>query len=151
MINNKLESRSQIRIMPIQNEVDILLLEDRYEDIELTLTAFRRNNITKNIEVVRDGEKAIEFLFATGEYSDRAIGNLPKLIILDLQLPKVNGKEVLRQVRANEETKLVPVVIFTSANEEGDIAESYKLGANSYIVKPVDFHAFVNAVVSIGN
>ncbi len=136
--------------MPIQYAVDILMVEDRDEDIELALMALKKHNLANNIKVVRDGEKALEFIFTTGEYSYRAINKLPKLILLDLKLPKVSGSEVLRQIRADNRTKLVPVVMLTSSNEESDICESYALGANSYIVKPVDFDAFIKAVSDIG-
>ncbi len=136
--------------MPIQYAVDILMVEDRDEDIELTLMALKKHNLANNMKVVRDGEKALEFIFATGEYSYRAINKLPKLILLDLKLPKVSGFEVLRQIRADERTKSTPVVILTSSSENIDISEGYRLGANSYIVKPVNFDNFVKAVSEVG-
>ncbi len=136
--------------MPINNAVDILMIEDREEDIELALMALKKHNLVNNIKIIKDGEKALEFMFATGEYSDKAIDRLPKLVLLDLKLPKVSGFEVLRQIRADERTKLTPVVILTSSSENNDISEGYRLGANSYIVKPVNFDNFVKAVSEVG-
>ncbi len=133
------------------NTTEILLVEDREEDIDFTLRALTTDHLASKIEVVKDGEKALQFMFATGEYSDRDVSDLPKLIILDLKLPKVDGLEVLRKIRLDKRTKLVPVVILTSSNEERDISESYELGANGYIVKPVKFDDFVKAVADIGN
>jgi len=132
------------------NEVEILLVEDNPNDVELTLRAFRKRNITNKIHVVRDGVEALEYIFATGSYSGRDIDHHPKVILLDLKLPKVDGLEVLRRIRSDERTKYIPVVVLTSSNQERDKIESYKLGVNSYIVKPVDFDKFVEAVSEIG-
>lgn len=137
--------------MTEHNTTEVLLIEDREEDIYFTLRALTADHLASKIEVVKDGEKALEFMFATGEYSDRDVSDLPKLIILDLKLPKVDGLEVLRKIRLDKRTKHVPVVILTSSNEEKDISESYELGADGYIVKPVKFDDFVKAVADIGN
>ena len=132
------------------DQVEILLVEDSPHDVELTLHALRRNNVTNHIEVARDGAEALEFLFATGAHAGRDINNGPKVILLDLKLPKVDGLEVLRQIKGDERTRDFPVVVLTSSREAPDIAESYRLGANSYIVKPVDFEQFVDAVRELG-
>ena len=136
--------------MPVSNAVDILMIEDRDEDIELALMALKKHNLANNIKVARDGEEALKFIFAIGEDSDEAINRPPKLILLDLMLPKVSGFEVLRKIRADERTKFTPVVILTSSSENDDISEGYKLGANSYIIKPVNFDNFVKAVSEVG-
>ena len=122
--------------------VEILLVEDNVNDAELTLRALKKNNLANHVHLVKDGEEALEFIFATGQYIDRNILNLPRVILLDLKLPKVDGLEVLRQVKADDRTKMIPVVVMTSSQEEQDMVESYKLGVNSYIVKPVDFDKF---------
>ena len=127
--------------------IEILYVEDNQYDIELTLRVFKKQNLANKVHVVKDGEKALEFIFATGEYEDRKIEHLPKFILLDLKLPKVNGIEVLKQVKSNEITKVIPVVMLTSSAEDIDKLESYKLGVNSYIVKPVDFEK-MNKVIS---
>ncbi|HEX3034209.1 MAG TPA: response regulator [Thermodesulfobacteriota bacterium] len=132
------------------NEVEILLVEDNPNDVELTLRALRKHKLANNIHVVRDGAEALEFIFTTGAYSDRKIENGPKVILLDLKLPKVDGLEVLRRIKSDEKTKVTPVVVLTSSREEQDIVASYKLGVNSYIVKPVDFDKFVEAVSELG-
>lgn len=136
--------------MPVSNAVDILMIEDRDEDIELALMALKKHNLANNIKVAKDGEEALKFIFAIGEDSDEAINRPPKLILLDLKLPKVSGFEVLRKIRADERTKFTPVVILTSSSESDDISEGYKLGANSYIIKPVNFDKFVKAVSEVG-
>jgi len=128
----------------------ILLVEDNPDDVELTLRALTKNNILNDVIVVRDGAEAIEYLFARGAYADRDPNNVPTLILLDLKLPKVDGLEVLRQVRAAEHTRLVPVVILTSSLEEQDRLRSYSLGANSYVQKPVDFNRFTEAARQLG-
>ncbi len=133
-----------------EEPVEILLVEDSPHDVELTLHALRRNNVTNHIEVARDGAQALEFIFATGAHAGRDVNNAPKVILLDLKLPKVDGLEVLRQIRADARTRDFPVVVLTSSREAPDIAESYRLGANSYIVKPVDFEQFVDAVRELG-
>ena len=132
------------------DDVEILLVEDNPADIELTLRALKKNNIANRIEVVSDGEQALDFIFAKGKYSQRDIKRNPKLILLDLKLPKIGGLEILKEIKSNSHTKMIPVVMLTSSNEEKDIIESYKLGANSYIVKPVDFDKFIVSVNDIG-
>jgi CheY-like chemotaxis protein len=129
---------------------EILLVEDTPDDIELTLRALKDHHITNPLTIVRDGAEALEFLFGVGAYAHRRVEDLPKVVLLDLKLPKVDGLEVLRQVRADPRTKTVPVVVLTSSREEQDIIGSYHLGANSYIVKPVDFAQFTAAVRQLG-
>jgi CheY-like chemotaxis protein len=129
---------------------EILLVEDNPEDAELTLRALRKRRLANEIHVVNDGADALDFLFCRGRYADREPGNTPKLILLDLKLPKVNGLEVLAQIRADPRTRGIPVVMLTSSREEPDIARSYALGVNSYIVKPVDFAQFTEAVAQLG-
>lgn len=128
----------------------ILLVEDNPDDEALTLRALKKNNIGNDLVVVRDGAEALDFLFATGKFADREIHDLPQVILLDLKLPKVDGLEVLRRIRANENTHLLPVVILTSSKEEQDRLNGYSLGANSYVQKPVDFDQFVGAVRQLG-
>jgi len=127
----------------------ILLVEDDPKDVELTLTGLAEYNLANEVVVARDGEEALEFLFQRGKYADRPNGN-PAVMLLDLKLPKVNGFEVLEKVRADENLKMLPVVVLTSSNEERDLVRSYKLGVNAYVTKPVDFHEFVNAVKELG-
>lgn len=129
---------------------EILLVEDNPTDAELTLRALKKNNLVNKVHVVTDGAQALEFIFCTGAYSDRGIKNPPKVVILDLKLPKVNGKEVLRRIKSDERTKVIPVVILTSSQEESDVCESYNLGVNSYIVKPVDFEKFAKMIAGLG-
>lgn len=133
-----------------EHDVEILLVEDNPNDEELTLHALRRNKVSNRIHVVRDGAEALEFIFCGGAYADRSIYNSPKVILLDLKLPKVDGLEVLRRVKGDERTHDIPVVVLTSSREERDLVESYKLGVNSYIVKPVDFDQFTDCVRQIG-
>ena len=128
----------------------ILLVEDNPDDEALTLRAFRKNNVTNEVVVARDGAEALDYLFGTGTYANRDVAVLPQVIILDLKLPKIDGLEVLRRLRATPQTKLLPVVILTSSNEERDRLEGYGLGANSYVRKPVDFAQFVDAVRQLG-
>ena len=128
----------------------ILLVEDNPDDVELTLRAFKNSNIRNEIVVARDGAEALDYLFVTGAYAGRDADIMPAVILLDLRLPKIEGPEVLRRIRADEQTKLLPVVILTSSNEEQDLVISYKLGANSYIRKPVDFVQFSEAVRHLG-
>ena len=130
--------------------VEILLVEDDPNDVELTLYALQEYNLANNIEVVRDGAEALEFIFCTGAYADRDIENGPKVILLDLKLPKVDGLEVLRRVKGDPRTQPIPVVVLTSSREERDIVESYRLGVNSYMTKPVDFEQFAKAVRELG-
>ncbi len=131
-------------------EIEILLVEDSPEDRELTIRALKKNNLANRILAVGDGAEALDFLFARGQYANRNPNQLPKVVLLDLKLPKVDGPEVLRQIRTNPNTRLVPVVMLTSSREEPDIARCYELGANSYLVKPVGFEPFVKAVSEAG-
>jgi len=128
----------------------ILLVEDNPSDIELTLRAFERQKIGNEIIVAEDGKEALDYLFGTGEYSGRDISEQPTVILLDLNLPLIDGKEVLRRIRSNELTRRLPVVILTSSKEEQDVTQSYDLGVNSYIRKPVDFNQFSEAVRQLG-
>lgn len=128
----------------------ILLVEDNLDDVELTLRALKKNNIKNEVKVVNDGAEALEFLFGTGRYSGRDLSLMPTIILLDIKLPKVDGLEVLKKLRTNELTKLLPVVILTSSKEEQDILKSYSLGVNSYVRKPVDFNQFAEAVSHLG-
>lgn len=130
--------------------IEILLVEDNPADAELTLRALKKHNLANKVHWVKDGAEALEYIFATGAYSYREIENAPKVILLDLKLPKVNGLEVLEKIKSNERTKVIPVVVLTSSQEEKDIVKSYKLGVNSYIVKPVDFDKFVSSVRDLG-
>ena len=130
--------------------VDILLIEDNPNDVELTMRALKRNHIVNNIQVIMDGAEALEYFFAGGKYSGRDTNLKPKLVILDLKLPKVDGLEILRKVKSDETTKTIPVVVLTTSKEESDIVSSYKLGANSFIVKPVDFEKFITTVKELG-
>jgi DNA-binding response OmpR family regulator len=127
----------------------ILLVEDDPRDVELTMEALKENNLGNAVDVVGDGEKALDYLYRRGAYEGRP-GNNPAVILLDLKLPKVDGREVLRVIKADESKKMIPVVVLTSSREERDLAETYKLGANAYVVKPVDFHEFVDAVRNLG-
>ncbi len=124
----------------------ILLVEDNPDDVELTLRALRKNNVENGVEVVRDGAEALDFLFGAGAYANRDTGILPVVVLLDLKMPKIDGLEVLRRLRSDKRTKLLPVVILTSSDEEQDIVQGYNLGANSYVRKPVDFAKFCEAV-----
>jgi len=132
------------------NKVEILLIEDNPTDVELTLRTLRKHNLANNVHVVTDGAEALDYIFATGSYKDRKIDKKPKAVLLDLKLPKVDGLEVLRKVKSDERTKDIPVVVLTSSKEEQDKIESYRLGVNSYIVKPVDFNQFAEAVAKLG-
>lgn len=132
------------------NKVEILLVEDNPTDVELTLRTLKKHNLANHVEVVSDGAEALDFVFATGAYKDRKIDKKPKVILLDLNLPKVDGLEVLRKIKSDERTKDIPVVVLTSSKEEQDRIESYRLGVNSYIVKPVDFTQFTKAVSELG-
>jgi two-component system response regulator len=131
-------------------DVDILLVEDSQDDIDLTLHTLRRENLANHIFVVRDGEEALDFLFCSGPFANRNPAQMPKLVLLDLKLPKVDGMEVLRCLRADPRSTLIPVVIMTSSKEERDVANGYHLGVNSYIQKPVDFEQFRQTVKTIG-
>ena len=130
--------------------VEILLVEDNPYDVELTLHALKRNNITNQVHVVRDGVEALDFLFGTGQYAGRNTDEVPKIILLDLKLPKIDGLEVLQRIKDDPRTRLIPVVVLTSSREDRDVITSYNLGVNSYIVKPVDFQQFTDAVRELG-
>lgn len=132
------------------DEIQILLVEDNPADVELTVRAMKKNNLANKIQVLGDGEEALDYIFAKGKYSQRSIENIPTLVLLDLKLPKIGGLEVLRQVKSDTRTKMIPVVVLTSSKEETDIIESYQLGVNSYIVKPVDFDKFILSVKELG-
>jgi CheY-like chemotaxis protein len=127
----------------------ILLVDDNPNDVELTLEALAEHNLINSVEVARDGEEALEYLYRRGKFASRTEGD-PVVILLDLKLPKVDGHEVLRKIRADEKIKLVPVVVLTSSREERDLAQGQKNGANAYVVKPVDFHEFLDAMKTIG-
>ncbi len=130
--------------------VEILLVEDNPNDLELTLHALKRYNLGNHVEVARDGAEALDFLFCTGAYTGRNPRNGPKLILLDLKLPKVDGLQVLQRIKDDENMRKIPVVVMTSSREERDIVDSYRLGVNSYVTKPVDFSQFVEAVRQVG-
>ncbi|MCI0707965.1 MAG: response regulator [Ignavibacteriae bacterium] len=132
------------------NEVEILYVEDNPNDAELTIRALKKHNLANHLVHVMDGEEALDFIFAKGKFSDRKVENCPKVILLDLKLPKVDGMEVLRKVKEDGRTKKLPVVVLTSSKEEQDVVRSYELGVNSYIVKPVDFDKFTKAVADLG-
>lgn len=128
----------------------ILLVEDNEDDIKLTQMAFKENNIMNELVIIQDGAEALDYIFCKGNYSNRDKNELPTLILLDIKLPKVDGIEVLKQIRANKKTKLIPVVILTSSNEEKDILNGYSLGCNSYVCKPVNFNEFTSAMKQLG-
>lgn len=136
--------------LEIEDPVEILLVEDNPDDEELTLMALNRYNVGNRIHVVRDGEEALEWIFARGRYAGRNLQHHPKLILLDIKLPLVDGIEVLRQIKSDPETKRIPVVLLTSSREESDVIAGYENGTNSYIVKPVDFNQFGEAMRSVG-
>jgi CheY-like chemotaxis protein len=127
----------------------ILMVEDDPKDVELTLTALEEYNLANEVVVTRDGEQALEYLYCRGEYKTRSSGN-PAVMLLDLKLPKVDGLEVLKQIKSDVDLRMIPVVVLTSSKEEKDMVASYKLGVNAYVVKPVDFHEFVNAIKELG-
>lgn len=131
-------------------EVDILLVEDNTSDAEMTILALQNSKLANKLLHVKDGAEALDFIFAEGEYSDRQIEHRPKVILLDLKMPKVSGIEVLQKIRADERTKSIPVVILTSSKEDPDIKKCYALGANSYVVKPVEFDDFQKAISDLG-
>lgn len=130
--------------------IELLLVEDDPEDLELTLRALRKFNLANRVQVARDGEEALDFIFCTGPHAARRMGDGPSVILLDLKLPKIDGLEVLRRVKSDPRTKVIPVVVLTSSKEQRDVIESYQLGVNSYIVKPVNFEGFSNAVRDLG-
>jgi two-component system, response regulator len=133
----------------IRNHIEILLAEDNPNDVALTLHTFQRHNLSNRVQVVRDGAEALEFLFCTGAYAHRSIEDRPKVVLLDLKLPKVDGLEVVQRIKGDPRTKATPVVVLTTSREERDIVESYRPGVNSYIVKPVDFEQFTEAMREI--
>lgn len=131
-------------------DVEILLVEDNMSDAELTIRALKKNNIVNNLIHLRDGVEAINYIFCKGKYSDRDINDIPKVILLDLKMPKINGIEVLEKIKSDDRTKKIPIVILTSSREDPDIRDCYQLGVNSYIVKPVEFDDFLKAVSDLG-
>lgn len=130
--------------------IEILLVEDNPHDAELTLRALKKQHLANKVHWVKDGEEALEYVFAYGAYEDRDVNHSPRVILLDLKLPKVDGLEVLRRIKSDERTKKIPVVVLTSSREERDLVESYRLGVNSYITKPVDFEKFLACVGELG-
>jgi len=135
---------------PLSERSAILLVEDNEDDEELTLTAFKNNHIANEVIVVRDGAEALDFLFRQGKFSGRSCATDPRLVLLDLKLPKINGLEVLKELRRNDATKYLPVVVLTTSNQDEDILGSYQLGANSFIRKPVEFRKFSEAIGQLG-
>ncbi|MFC2102183.1 response regulator [Bacteroidota bacterium] len=135
--------------MKIIRTVDILLIEDNPNDVELTLLALQSSKLANKIEVLRDGEEALDYLFGKGTFSSRDKSDLPRMILLDLKLPKVSGIEVLEKIKSDDHLRLVPVVVLTTSKEERDLVQSYHLGVNSYIVKPVDYQMFISVISEI--
>lgn len=133
-----------------QNEVEILLIEDNPDEAALTIRSLKKQNLANKLMHIDDGEEALDFIFSKGKYADNTSPFSPRLVLLDLKLPKVDGLEILRQLKSMESTRSIPVVILTSSREERDIVESYKLGVNSYIVKPVSFESFSKSVAELG-
>jgi len=131
-------------------QIEILLAEDSPKDAEMTQRALRKNNLGNRLHWVKDGAEALDFLFCRGAYADRDLARPPKLVLLDLKMPRVDGIEVLRRLKTDERMRVIPVVVMTSSNEERDVMESYRLGANSYIVKPIEFGSFLEVVAKIG-
>ena len=136
--------------MDYSEAVDILLVEDNPQDAELTIRALKKHNLANRLITVEDGAEALDFVFGRGKYAGRDTGHPPKVVLLDLKLPKVSGLEVLRALKQDERTRPIPVVVVTSSREDPDIKTAYALGANSYVVKPVDFDAFAEAVCNLG-
>ncbi len=134
----------------IIHNVEILLVEDSIEDASLIIRSLKKNNLGNSIRHLHDGAEALDFVFANGKFSERRIEDHPKLILLDLKMPKVDGLQVLRAIKSDERTRMIPVVIMTSSREEKDVVESYQLGVNSYVVKPVAFDNFAKAVAELG-
>jgi len=132
------------------NMIEILYVEDNPSDVELTMHAFKKNHLANNILIARDGEEALEIIFGRDQENTADLEHYPRVILLDLKLPKVDGLEVLKKLKEDDRTRMIPVVVLTSSREERDIVESYRLGVNSYIVKPVDFEKFVEAVRTLG-
>ncbi len=136
--------------MDNQEVIDILLVEDNPRDAELTIRAFKKYNITNRLIVIEDGAEALDYFFCRGKYSQRDINDHPKVVLLDLKLPKVNGLEVLQIIKKDERTHMIPVVIVTSSQQDPDLKTAYEYGANSYVVKPVDFNTFAEAMSKLG-
>jgi two-component system response regulator len=134
----------------MNNIVEILLVEDNMGDAELTIRALKKNNLANHLVHLEDGQEALDYIFAEGNYSNRNIENTPKLILLDLKMPRINGIQVLQKIKSDDRTKKIPVIVLTSSKEDPDIEECYLLGANSYVVKPVQFEKFLAAVSEIG-
>lgn len=134
----------------IHSLVEILLVEDNPNDAELTIRALNKHNLGNNLVHVNDGAEALDFIFARGEYSGNKIENTPKVILLDIKMPKVDGLEVLKQIKSDDRTKKIPIVMMTSSKEEQDVIKSYSYGVNSYVVKPVEFEEFAKAVADLG-
>ncbi len=131
-------------------QVEILLVEDNADDAEMTIHALRKKNLANKLIHLQDGEEAMDFLFGVGKFAGRDVSIRPRLILLDLKMPKVDGMQVLAKVKSNDATKMIPIVILTSSKEDPDLSRCYELGANSYIVKPVEFDSFINAVTELG-
>ncbi|MEX1122340.1 MAG: response regulator [Balneolales bacterium] len=134
----------------MDKEIEILLVEDNMSDAELAMRALKKKNLSNQLIHLKDGEEALEFIFAKGKFSDRDITKTPKMILLDLKMPRIDGIEVLRRIKEDERTKTIPVIVLTSSNEDPDIKRCYELGANSYIVKPVEFDGFLDSVTEVG-
>jgi len=134
----------------IVSEIDILLVEDNPDDLEMTMHALREGKVANRIQIVRDGAEALDFVFCLGAFTERKMANGPKMILLDLKLPKVDGREVLTRIKGDVRTRKIPVIVLTSSKEQNDVSDIYDLGANSYIVKPVDFERFVTSVQQLG-
>jgi len=134
----------------MNQKVDIILIEDNAHDIELTLRAMKKNSILNGLLHFQNGEEALDYIFATGKHAGRNMNDVPKVILLDLKMPTISGLEVLKRIKSDDRTKIIPVVLLTASNQDKDITEGYKLGANSYIVKPVGFENFVKAVSDLG-
>lgn len=136
--------------MSENKEIEILLVEDNQDDLDMTLRSLRKANLANHIQIARDGSEALEFIFCQGAHAGRKIEHGPKLVLLDLKLPKIDGMEVLKRVKGDPRTKMIPIVMLTSSKEQKDVIESYQLGVNSYIVKPVNFEGFAAAVKELG-
>ena len=136
--------------MSENKEIEILLVEDNQDDLDMTLRSLRKANLANHIQIARDGAEALEFIFCQGAFAGRKIEQGPKVVMLDLKLPKIDGMEVLKRVKGDPRTKMIPIVMLTSSKEQKDVIESYHLGVNSYIVKPVNFEGFAAAVQELG-
>ena len=130
--------------------LEILYIEDNPSDIELTLRALKKHHVANSVQIIKDGEEALEYIYCTGRYAERDIKEKPKVILLDLKLPKIGGLEILKRLKSDDNTKAVPVVVLTSSREEKDMIESYNYGVNSFVVKPINFNSFSEAVSSLG-